>query len=159
MAKVSGNGRYVKAASRMPADGERKPVGRAPKDFDKDERDAWNIIAAECHWCDKSHRMWVGRASKIMSRLKRIDIFFKTRTAEYRKNKMPDAYAYLNDEGKRHPLMTELHASEEGLRKMLSALGASPAAQVRMLSNISKSQMPAGSDVEGSPADRGRYFS
>jgi len=159
MAKVSGNGRYVKAASRITAKGDRKPVGRAPKDFDKDEIDAWNIIVAECHWCDKSHRMWVGRASKIVARLKRIDSFFKTRTDEYRKNKMPDAYAYLNDEGKRHPLMTELHASEEGLRKMLSALGASPAAQVRMLSNITKAQKPPGSDTEGSPADRGRYFS
>lgn len=159
MAKVSGNGRYVKAASRMPANGERKPVGRAPKDFNKYERDAWNIIVDDIFWCNKSHRLWVGRAARKAARLKHLDNFFTLREAECVKNGQHISDAILDDDGKKehvkHKIM--MHIDEE-LRKMLSSLGATPAAQVRIMSGFTKMQTLAGGDVEGSPADRGRYF-
>ena len=157
--KPAANGKpVIKAAVGKELVGERKPLGNPPADFDADEKRAWKTIADELPWVDKSHRMWVARAAKIKARLEEIDGYFKTRKAEFKKNKLPVADARLGDNGRRHPHMVELHANEDTLCRMLTALGASPAAQVRMMSNITKSQKPPGSDTEGSPSDSGRFF-
>ena len=157
MAKVSGNGRYVKAAQQAPA-GKSKPLGAAPKDFDKIEREIWKELAEACAWLDKSHRLWLRGVCKIAARIRRIEKFFAARTAECIKNKIDDAQAMMDDKGNRHPLLTELNASESGFSKMSAALGVPPTVRARMLSNITKEKMPEDSDVEGSPADRKRFF-
>ena len=156
MARPTPNGKTIRAA-RLKA-GERKPVGRAPKHFSKDEIDAWNTIVEECHWCDKSHRLWISRAALDAARLRILDDFFQIQLAACRKNKLHESDAFVGDDGKEHPKFTILLRLNEGLRKMLSALGATPAAQVRMMSHFTKTQMPKGSDIEGGVADRGRFL-
>jgi len=157
MAKVSGNGRYISAASRMPA-GDRKPVGRAPKGLSAEERDAWNTIAKECPWADSTHRRWILRVAVTSARADSIAEYFRKRQKEFAADGKEPALAFLGDDGKRHHLMTDLLAAEEGMRKLLAALGANPSAQVKMMTDITKASMPVGAEVEGSPADRSRFF-
>lgn len=121
----------------------RSPIGNAPKDLAPDERKMWDTIIDECPWVDRSHRRFVRGLALAAARVDRITEYFRKRQVDYKKNGYDVALAYLDDNGKRHPLMTDLLAAEECLRKALSALGASPAAQVRMLSDMGNEQANA----------------
>ena len=157
MARPSRNG-VAERGVKTPRDtkvaaGAGRPIGNAPKDFAPDERAAWNAIVAECPWVDMTHRRWVRGLALTAARVDRITNYFKKRQAEFKKRKEDTALAYLDDSGKRHPLMTDLLAAEESLRKSLSALGASPAAQVKMMSDIGNGNRTVELD-----AARKRYF-
>jgi len=142
----------------MPS-GEKRPVGRPPKHMtDKRQRALWQVVVKECHWADQSHRQWIERMVRIGARLQELDEFFDERRAEFISNGMPAGNAYFDDNGKRHPGMVEMNAAEASLMKMLTSLGATPAAQVKMMSNLTKAQLPANAAVEGSPADRTRFL-
>lgn len=158
--KPPANGKTaIKAAVGKELTGKRYPLGNPPADFDADEKRAWSEIAAELPWVDKSHRMWVARAAKIKSRIYEMDSFFAARKKECRKNKVEILHARMADGSEKpHPMLAELRATEEILCRFLSALGANPAVQTKLLSNLTKSQKPPGSDIPGSPADSGRFF-
>lgn len=121
----------------------RAPIGRAPQDFTPDERDMWNAIVRECPWVDRSHRRWLRVLALSAARVDRITKYFRRRQKEFAAEGEEVALAYLDDDGKRHPLMTDLLAAEEGLRKGLTALGASPASQVRMMSEVGTARQSA----------------
>ena len=130
-----------------------KPIGSAPKDFAPDERAMWNTVVKECPWVDLTHRRWVRGLALAAARVDRITKYFRARQKEFAKRGDDVALAYLDDTEKRHPLMTDLLAAEESLRKSLSALGASPAAQVKMMSDIGNAKKDAERAAVGD-----RYF-
>jgi len=141
MARVSGNGRY--AGIKPLTISKRAGIGRVPSDLDADEKEMWNTIVKECPWVDQTHRRWVRALARTAARAECIANYFQQRKTDYAERGHDVALAFLNDEGKRHPLMTDLLAAEEGLRKSLSALGASPAAQVKMMSDIGDAKTTA----------------
>jgi len=132
---------------------ERMPIGRAPKDFDPKEREMWNTIVKECPWVDSTHRQWVRGYASAAARVDDINKYFRARRANFAERGHDVALAYLDDEGKRHPLMAELMTNEESLRKALSQMGANPAAQVRMMSDFGTAKKTAQEDEM-----RQRYF-
>jgi len=123
-----------------PVKSERKPIGKVPDDLGDDEKDMWKTIVSECPWVDSTHRRWVRGLAFAAARVECIAAYFRRRKAEYAERGHDVALAYLSDEGKRHPLMTELLAAEEGMRKSLTALGASPASQVKMMSDVGEAK-------------------
>lgn len=148
MARPSRNGvaeRKVKTPRDLkPLVNDSKPIGRVPNGFDAGEKEMWNAIIKECPWVDMSHRRWVIVLARAAARAECIADYFRQRKAEFAKQGIPVALAYLDDEtGKRHQLMTDLLAADEGVRKSLSALGASPASQVKMMSGIGDSKTNA----------------
>lgn len=157
MARPSRNGVAERAITTprdiRPIKHEPTAIGRAPKDLRPSEQRKWNEIIRECPWVNKSHRQWVKGMALTAARVERITDYFNKRQEDYAKRGYDIALAYLDDNGKRHPLMTDLLAAEEGLRKGLSALGASPASQVRMMSDVGDAKVVA--QVEES---RQRYF-
>ena len=145
MAKPSRNGVAERMRHKTPRDAKslikrehsgRTAVGNAPKDFSPSERKAWDTIIKECPWGDSTHRGWLRGYAVSVARVDDITDYFRKRKAEFAKRGEDVALAYLDDNGKRHQLMTDLFTAEAGLRKALSDIGASPASQVRMMSDM-----------------------
>jgi len=99
----------------------------------------WNSLVRELWWCDRTHRHWMRVAAVAFVRHDDITNYFRRRKEELKEAGEDPAFAYLTEEGKRNPLAVELLAVEESVRKSLASLGASPAAQMRILSDAGES--------------------
>ena len=91
------------------------PVGNAPREFSKAEKQAFNELKDQWWWADRTHRRFLIATAKVTVKLDRANDFFRKRKAEFIAAGKEPALAYLTDDGERHPRMTELLEAENEL--------------------------------------------
>ena len=129
-----------------------KPVGPAPRWLNPQQVRIYKELVDDIKWLDRTHRRWLLDTVMTAYRCEVLYEYFRNREKEVVAAGEDRAEAYMKD-GKRHPLHLDLISVSAELRKALSALGANPAAQMKLLAQY------GGVVDEKHDASAGRFLS
>lgn len=117
-------------------EGSHLPAGDPPKGMAADEKVEWARMVKEMPWLNLTNRGILEMAAQASCRYNLLRKYFDRRRAKMKRERRPEAEAWMTDEGKRHPLSVEFKDARDSLRGLLIELGGTPTTQARILGYI-----------------------
>ena len=100
-----------------------EPLGKVPPSLNAAEKAIWKEIADACPGLARAHRPQLKNLCRAQVRADKIDAVFKRREAALEKNGGDAESVYMNEKGRPDPMLAELRATEDAVRKAMDSMG------------------------------------
>ena len=108
-----------------------EPLGKVPATLNEAEKRVWKEIADAAPGLARAHRPQLKNLCRAQVRCDKLDAIFKRREAALEENGGDAESVYMNEKGRPDPMLAELRATEDAVRKAMDSMGIKLSAATR----------------------------